>query len=115
MEPLERMGFAITEYTKLLTGEESEFGASNQDKHEEEFMGEQGEDRELQSEPIGRQLVTFDGCEFSDNSRGRQGGEEKFGVITVETGFDDMIIKNTLFRNNVYGDPLDDVSHSWLF
>lgn len=112
MKPLERMGFAISEYTKLLTGEESAFGASNEEEHDEEFMGEQGEKRKLQNEPTGRQKVTFDGCEFTENRRGRQGGEEKFGVITAETSFDDFTIKNTIFSNNVYGDALDAVSRS---
>jgi hypothetical protein len=60
------------------------------------------DDRALQ-ESVRRQMVVFDGCLFEDNAQDEVSSLVEFGIITIGTDVNDLIIRNTLFRNNFFG------------
>jgi hypothetical protein len=60
------------------------------------------DDRALQ-ESERRQMVVFDGCVFEDNAQDEFSSFTEFGMITIRTDVNDVVIRNTLFRNNFFG------------
>jgi len=105
MDIHQRVGFAMNEYTKLFRGEGSIFGVDE----DTNMMGENDE-RSLQRD-IKTQTHIWDGVVFSENKQGNRGGEEKFGVITVEKNNDIVEMRDSVFENNLYGDPLKKVTY----
>lgn len=104
MSIMERVGRSMHEYQMLFEGKDSMFKVTDEeDFDEEDFEGH----RKLDEIDWQRQSLTLDGVEFAANKQGKRGGDEKFGMITIEQRFDDLEIKNCYFHDNVYGDPLD--------
>jgi hypothetical protein len=62
------------------------------------------QDRELQEERR-RQVVVFDDNLFEGNAQGEEREISlQFGIINVRSGDNDITIRNSIFRNNLYGD-----------
>jgi hypothetical protein len=69
-----------------------------------EIEAPKGEDRALQStDDVLRQIVAFEGCVFDANAQDEFSDFTEYGLITIRTEFNDVIVKNTLFRNNLFG------------
>jgi hypothetical protein len=69
-----------------------------------EIEAPKGVDRALQStEDELRQIVTFEGCVFDANEQDEFRDFTEYGLITIRTDNNDLIIKNTVFRNNLFG------------
>jgi hypothetical protein len=69
-----------------------------------ELEAPKGVDRALQStEDSPRMNLVFDGCVFDANAQDEFSGFTEFGIITIRTDFNDVTIKNTIFRNNLFG------------
>jgi hypothetical protein len=61
-----------------------------------------GVDRALQ-ESEKRQIVVFDGCLFEDNAQDEFSSFTEFGIITIRTDVNDLFIRDTVFRFNLFG------------
>jgi hypothetical protein len=69
-----------------------------------ELEAPKGVDRALQStEGSPRQILLFDGCVFEGNAQDEFMEYTEFGIITIRTDPNDVTIKNTIFRNNLFG------------
>jgi hypothetical protein len=69
-----------------------------------EIEAPEGVDRALQStEDSPRQVVLFDDCVFDANQQDEFRDFTEFGLITIRTDTNDVTIKNTIFRNNLFG------------
>jgi hypothetical protein len=69
-----------------------------------EIEAPKGVDRALQStEDETRQIIVFDGCIFENNAQDEFSEFVEFGIITIRTDANDITIKNTIFRNNLFG------------
>jgi hypothetical protein len=69
-----------------------------------EIEAPKGVDRALQSTGDElRQIVTFEGCVFDGNEQDEFSDYTEYGIITIRTDSNDLIIKNTVFRNNLFG------------
>jgi hypothetical protein len=56
------------------------------------------------------QVVTFDRCLFVNNKSGPQGRLTQDGVIEAFSFSNSVIIKDTVFDNNDYSQPVNGVS-----
>jgi hypothetical protein len=86
-DPLAIMKEAFEEHGKIQRGELEE---------------PKGVDRALQ-ESEKRQTVVFDGCLFEDNALDESLSFAEFGMITIRTDVNDVVIRNTVFRDNFFG------------
>lgn len=69
-----------------------------------EIEAPKGVDRALQStEDDLRQILTFDSCVFDSNEQDEFNDFTEFGIVTIRTDVNDVIVKNTIFRNNLFG------------
>jgi hypothetical protein len=69
-----------------------------------EIEAPRGVDRALQSmDEVLRQVVNFEGCVFDANAQDEFSDFTEYGLITVRTEFNDVSVKNTVFRNNLFG------------
>lgn len=93
----------MDEYQSLFEGGDSLFKVTDEEEVE-------GQERSLQSIDWQRQSVTLGGVGFAGNRQGKHGGEEKYGMVTIEYSYDDFEITNCHFHDNDFGDPLDAVS-----
>jgi hypothetical protein len=59
-----------------------------------------GVDRALQER---RQTVVFDGCLFEDNAQDEFSAFTEYGIITIRTDVNDLVVRNTVFRFNLFG------------
>jgi hypothetical protein len=50
-----------------------------------------------------RQSIVFDRCLFEGNKQGVNGGEN-LGVMSIISSASDVVIKNSIFRDNVFAD-----------
>jgi hypothetical protein len=117
MPVLNRIGYVMKEYellgrSKIDLGQPSSSSSSlfdsSVDVEEETVVAYLNNDRRLEETVVGlRQHVVFDGCTFRNNSLGDLGGEEKYGIVSVELPYDDLELNECLFTDNHYGDPED--------
>ena len=114
------MQFIMNEHAKSIRGEVSSFfdslrSSSFADEDDLESFEDGHFLRRLQTDRTDRQRITFDSCLFEDSERGNTGDPiEQFGVITTEGVADDLVIKNSVFSSNQFGDPLDVVRSIFL-
>ena len=112
MSLTERLDFTMQEYRKLALREESAFSYLMEPENEEDLADP--DRRRLQGDVVfERQSATFDGTEFFFNAQAERGGEEKRGIFTHEFPFDDIIVQNSYFHDNEYGDLADEVGDEW--
>jgi hypothetical protein len=105
MSVMERVRFSMNEYANAL--QEGKTGISN--LKDDQTLGGLDHNYHRKLEDAARQGTLFDGCIFKHNKQGKRGGDEKFGIITVPFGFDDLELKDCIFFDNQYGEASDKV------
>jgi hypothetical protein len=65
-----------------------------------ELSKDDNDERYLQAT---RQSIVFDRCLFQGNKQGVNGGEN-LGVMSIVSTASDVVIKNSIFRDNVFAD-----------
>lgn len=56
---------------------------------------------------VNRQRVIFDDCLFEENRQGSSAfGADQFGVVTIVSSASDVVIRNSIFRENIFADAL---------
>ena len=100
-----KLGHTITFFTNLLKD------PAALSEYREAVRLEQEEKRQLQtSSGIRRQVVTFDGCLFKNNTYGEKSDITNYGVISTVTFTGDIIVKESIFEYNDFGNKDIDVS-----
>jgi hypothetical protein len=93
--------------SKSLGVDSVNFAEGSLDRHgiDKQSRLELPQDKHGRSLQATRQSVVFDGCLFQDNKQGSSTfGGEQLGVITVSSSASDVVIKNSIFRENVFAD-----------
>jgi hypothetical protein len=59
-----------------------------------------------------RMVVAFDGCLFEANVQAQFGDFRENGILSLLTAHNDLIVRNTIFQGNLFGDESTEVSTS---
>jgi hypothetical protein len=107
MSLMERIDFSIDKYQKMTGGGESVLGIQDDEDDEAVVVRDHGRKLEDFNQDVWlRQEITFDGCLFQHISFSAvASANSKFGVITIESRYDDLVIENCIFEQNDFGDP----------
>ena len=79
----------------------------DQDDHDQLEMDGQQLTRHLQEEDnYPRQLVTFRGCVFEENSQPQRSAGSSNGVVDIQYDQNDVVIEDCIFSGNVFNTPV---------
>jgi hypothetical protein len=100
VDPENHAGVVMNEYVRLLSDRDAmaRFKADHQDALPAPEKEPDG--RELQIPT--RMVVEFTSCVFRNNSLGRISAGTNFGIIQLESAYNDMIIKESRFVLNKF-------------